>query len=359
VSRGGKQYILSASHVLAASSSAAVGDSIIQPGLLDSGCSATGTTAVATLSQFVDLQNPSGSLVDAALAQVVDGKVNTQGAIMQLGDSIADGLPTDGTPHAGSGIAPVANLAVAKSGRSTGLTCSTIGAVNVTMNLEFENGCGSGRTYKATLDHLVSIYGSDFSAEGDSGALIVSQDTSDPVALLVASTDSDTVAVPVSYVLAAMADPGTGEQPVFVGSASAHRVAGCSLVAKASGSATLAAKATQSRSEQVKSASVSGVGSLSSAEYQRALKAQSENMKYLLGLSGVQGVGITTSPDNPSEAALMIFVVRGAAQDAIPAVIGGVRTRVRESSQANASFSSRVAGSACRSKAANLQVSVK
>jgi len=48
--------------------------------------------------------------------------------------------------------------------------------------------------------------------------------------------------------------------------------------------------------------------------------------------TGVQGVGIGASGDSPGEAALMIFLIRGVAHDAIPAVIDGVRTRVRESS---------------------------
>jgi hypothetical protein len=49
--------------------------------------------------------------------------------------------------------------------------------------------------------------------------------------------------------------------------------------------------------------------------------------------AGVQGVGIGSSVDSPGEAALMIFTIRGVPQDPIPAVIDGLRTRVRESSR--------------------------
>jgi hypothetical protein len=49
--------------------------------------------------------------------------------------------------------------------------------------------------------------------------------------------------------------------------------------------------------------------------------------------AGVQGVGIGSSIDSPGEAALMIFTVRGVPHDPIPAVIDGLRTRVRESSR--------------------------
>jgi hypothetical protein len=44
-------------------------------------------------------------------------------------------------------------------------------------------------------------------------------------------------------------------------------------------------------------------------------------------------VGIGSSVDSPGEAALMIFTLRGVPQDPIPAVIDGLRTRVRESSR--------------------------
>jgi hypothetical protein len=200
VSRGGNQYILSNSHILARNDDAVIGEAIIQPGLLDSGCSAAASNTVAHLSQFVSLENPPPSqpLVDAALAQVVTGEVDPQGKILLLGGSNNGGLPTDGPPHAGSGIAPLMAVSahsglVAKSGRSTGLTCSSIAAINVTANIQYQKGCGAGATFTATFRDLVDIHDSAFSAEGDSGALVVTQDSADPVALLVASSDTDTL----------------------------------------------------------------------------------------------------------------------------------------------------------------------
>jgi len=50
----------------------------------------------------------------------------------------------------------------------------------------------------------------------------------------------------------------------------------------------------------------------------------------LMRQRGVQGVGISSSADAPGEAALIVFVIRGVPHDPIPAVIDGVRTRVRE-----------------------------
>jgi hypothetical protein len=415
VSRGGKQYILSTNHVLARTDQANIGESIIQPGLLDTSCSTSGTTAVATLSQFANLENPAAGkpVADAALAQVVTGKVDVQGTILELGGSTTNGQPTDGAPLAGSGGTPTQGLAVAKSGRSTGLTCSTIGVVNLTTRIDYQKGCSSDTTFSVTFSNLVAISGSSFSAEGDSGSIVVDQNTSEPVALLVAGSDTDTIAAPVSDVLAALQDPSTNELPVFVGSSTAHAVAACSLpgpqsaslqttssasaeklqtassvrdahaaelLAKyslesvgvgdsldQSGEAAIVLFVTKEESLQSFPQTIDGVrtrivessarpkssvlsvaetavsisppssgGSaveLTSAELRRASSVQSQRVEQLLKLKGVQGVGIGASSDRPGEAALTIFVIRGALHDSIPAVLDGVRTKVRESSR--------------------------
>jgi hypothetical protein len=46
--------------------------------------------------------------------------------------------------------------------------------------------------------------------------------------------------------------------------------------------------------------------------------------------SGVLGVGVGSSADAPGEAALVIFLLKGAAHQQIPAIIDGLRTRIRE-----------------------------
>ena len=66
-----------------------------------------------------------------------------------------------------------------------------------------------------------------FSAEGDSGSLIVDSGTAEPVALLFAGDAVSTVANPISDDLAALVD-SNNVQPTFVGGAE-HAVAACSL----------------------------------------------------------------------------------------------------------------------------------
>jgi len=70
----------------------------------------------------------------------------------------------------------------------------------------------------------------------------------------------------------------------------------------------------------------------------RAKAVHAANVDEWMRKPGVQGFGITSSADAPGEAALMIFLIRGAPHPAIPPVIDGVRTRVRESSRFTAGF---------------------
>jgi hypothetical protein len=76
--------------------------------------------------------------------------------------------------------------------------------------------------------------------------------------------------------------------------------------------------------------------SVFAAEIARAQAAHSANVAAWIKQPGVQGFGVTSSADSPGEAALMIFLIRGASHNSIPAVIDGVRTRVRESSRFHA-----------------------
>src|ERR1700693_2427621 len=153
VLRGTTQYILSNTHVLARSDAASIGDNIVQPGLIDTPtCTTAGTTTVANLSQFFNLQTSPTPKIDAAIAQVVAGKVDPAGNIIYLGAATdANGVPVPGAPQGGTGI-PASSVAigraVAKSGRSTGLTCSTIEATNISTVVTYTVNCdGTGTKF--------------------------------------------------------------------------------------------------------------------------------------------------------------------------------------------------------------------
>ena len=84
----GRQYLLSCNHVLARSDQASVGEAIVQPGLIDNNCTpygdGPGTTAVGVLTTWLPLSANSTN-VDAAIAQVNSGAVNSSGEIQELG----------------------------------------------------------------------------------------------------------------------------------------------------------------------------------------------------------------------------------------------------------------------------------
>ena len=421
VTRGGTQYILSNNHVLARSDAATIGEAIVQPGLIDAQCNKSQTPTVANLTQFANLETEAKSAVsgniDAAIAQVVSGKVDPSGNILYLGATAdANGVPVAGAPNAGSGVAATVNMQVAKSGRTTGLTCSTVMAVNTTTSIQYTKNCdGSGTPFTVTYKNQVDVTGAGFGGPGDSGSLIVTQNTADPVALLYGGSDTDTVANPVAPVLAFFASGGS---TTFVGG-TAHTVIGCTLPTAPHSAATvqaasLAAEVLQ-RAGAVRDAhapelmahpEVQAVGvsasydnpaepaivffvikgqphgdipaqvdgvrtriveadlfprrgaisaadtkvneqvaappqavySISQAEYDRARVVHAAHADAIMQQRGVQGVGISSSADSPGEAALMMFLIRGAAHGAIPPVIDGLRTRVRESSRFRAGY---------------------
>ena len=315
VSRGGRFYILSNTHVLARSDLAAVGEAIVQPGLIDNNCRAVGTVMAANLSQFFHLENDPRPNVDAALAEIVPGAVDPLGVIVQLGGTTIGDQPTDGTPNPGPGVPPSVGRAVAKSGRSTGLTCGTILSINTAINVEYQKGCNTGSTFVCDFTDQIVVAATGFSAQGDSGSLVVTQDTADPVGLLFAGTATETVASPVAVLRQQLADKDTGEQFVFAGDSAVgpHPVAACSIALP------LPAQALGPE----------GVV-LSSADRQAAAEARNANALDLLGRAGVSALGVGRSYDHPGRAAVLVFVGRGAPRGDLPASIDGVPTRIVE-----------------------------
>jgi hypothetical protein len=329
LTRNGTNFILSNNHVIANSDTGTAGsgnngDAIIQPGLIDNPapntCTTTGTSTVANLTAFFNLESDPGTKVDAAIAQVVTGKVDPQGKILYLGATATNGIPDPGQVHVGSGVPGGAKVGmkVAKSGRSTGLTCSSVIAINVVTGspVQYQKGCGTGATFNVSFSNLVDIAGSlptGFSAEGDSGSLVVTQDTADPVALLFAGSDTDTIANPVSDVLNTSKFLGPGPAvPSFVGGP-AHPVIGCTLPVKpASATQTLAATA------------------IASEKLQQAAITRDAHAPELLSHPEVQAVGVGASYDNPAEAAILFFVTKDQPRTNLPAQVEGIRTRIVE-----------------------------
>jgi hypothetical protein len=308
VQRGGQQYILSNNHVLDRTGQAAVGEAISQPALADAGCDRSLVATVAHLSQATALKT---SNVDAALAVAVAGAVDTSGAILELG--AVNGNTITAAPPASTladaSLVLSTGEPVAKSGRGTGLTCSILESVNTSITVDYQSSCRGSTAFSVTFTNQVIVQGGDFSGAGDSGSLIVTADTAQPVALLFAGNSSNSIGNPIAEVLASLKDPSTSEQPVIVGG-QAHSTA-CFTSVTAAKSATPAIKAT----------------TLSQSEITRASAVKDFAASQLIDPS-IAAIEVGVSDDAPGQAALVIHIKEGVSPGPIPAQINGVRTKI-------------------------------
>jgi len=206
-------FILSNNHVLANQNNALLGDSILQPGPYDGGNINNPDHHVATLYDFVPI--------------AFDGSANAMDAAVALTTDIDTGFATptgDGYGAPSSTIVVEAGLEVGepvqKYGRTTQWTHGSITSLNATVTVCYETRIVKGRlkcVKSAVFTGQVMIQGpggASFSAGGDSGSLIVTDDSNrNPVALLFAGSDTHTIATPIDRVLShfnVAIDDGTG-----------------------------------------------------------------------------------------------------------------------------------------------------
>jgi len=197
VSVGGAQYILSNYHVFEADivdggngTTAVTGDSIIQPGLIDVGCNNVKAQDVASLRSISSLP---GANVDASIAQVIPGQVDNTGAILEIGTISSQTMEASITQP------------VKKSGRTTGLTSSSVSGLNANVIVSYDDECAGAEAFTKTFigQILIKNRGSKFLAGGDSGSLMVENVSSNPrsIGLLFAGSSTLAVANPIDEVL--------------------------------------------------------------------------------------------------------------------------------------------------------------
>jgi len=180
VQKGGTKYILTNYHVLYAdivnggnSRVATAGDPVIQPGLIDVNCTAANAQNVGTLVANGGSLPMGGTAVDVGIAQVTPGMVDETGAILNVGTIGA----TTQSPSIG--------LAVKKMGRTTGLTRSSISAINGAFSITYENECAGGTSFTQSYTNQIVIANQrcGFQNGGDSGSLLVQDVTTNPKAV--------------------------------------------------------------------------------------------------------------------------------------------------------------------------------
>ncbi len=327
----GKEYILSNNHVLAESDQAKAGDAIIQPGLIDDNCTpfADGgrVTPVGSLTGWAPLSANSTN-VDAAIALANVGAVNTSGEILELGQKQANGSLAAAAPGttcsiaspqqgvscaAGQGENAVVGMSVAKSGRTTGLTCGDVSAVDLDVKVDYYANCAETKPYLTPKNYTnqIAISGNQFSDAGDSGSLVVDTGNAEPVGLFFAggvdnSGVSYGVANPVSEVLSELDADVSGGPFSFVGGPD-HPVM-CLNYSNAT------VTAAQGRV-------------LAGAETQRTEQAVTQAQKLVNPSAGILGVAMGKSSDRIGAGAVIVYVNQNL-KGQVPLTVGGVRTVV-------------------------------
>ena len=317
-SSGGTQYLLSCNHVLARSDQASVGETIVQPGLIDNNCTpngdGSGTTPVGVLTTWLPL-SASTTNADAAIAQVNSGAVNPSGAILELGARGAGGVLAAAPPGisstGGKGESPTINMTVAKSGRTTGLTCANISAVNLSVEVSYFKNCEETEPYLTkTYTDQIAIEANQFSDAGDSGSLVVDAADAEPVGLFFAGGETDTgvgegIANPAPTVLAELGSQ-EGTSYTFVGTTD-HPVE-CLNYGNATATAAQASTLTGSQS-------------------QLAQQALTQARSLVNPSAGILGVATGKSSDHAGHAAVILYVDQNMNVSA-PQMVNGVRTEV-------------------------------
>jgi len=283
VTAGGVNYILSNNHVLARGDQAVVGEDISQPGRIDNNCQLPPIVADFTKA------SPLGTNVDAALAELRSGAMNTAGNIQDIG-TISSVVK-----------APTVGLAVAKSGRTTGFTTGTIGSINTSVNVQYQKSCGSGKKFTVSYTNQVVINSTTFSAGGDSGSLIVSNNSPtchQPVALLFAGSSSSTIGNPIGEVLSKLTT-ALGSSVSFVGGA-------CTASVDA----------------------ISDTPQLSRRAVRLATNAMRSQEVQLMSQPGIIGIGVGAEDAAAGDAAIVVYIDANSPLSAkVPRRINGVRVK--------------------------------
>ena len=139
--------------------------------------------------------------------------VRTDGSILEIGTISSQT------------VAAFPGQAVKKSSRTTGLTRSSVAALNATISVAYDNECAGGAAFTKTYTGQIVINnrGSRFLKGGDSGSLMVEDAAVNPraVGLLYAGSSSSAIANPIDEVLtfvgSAVSAPGTPAVATMVG----------------------------------------------------------------------------------------------------------------------------------------------
>ncbi|MGX9146462.1 hypothetical protein [Mesorhizobium sp. 128a] len=184
VKKEGKRFLLSNSHVLANSGLGAAGDAILYPGPQDGGDEPSDVVAKLTaFTQFTAGPSFTNTL-DAALAEVDEDRLG----------AIDEDIWSAKTPL--KVATPQRDMAVKKRGRTTNDTQSMVRDVDFRVLVRYEGVGVIGFTGQVLCD--------TYTGGGDSGALVVAQDSGAIVGLHFAGSPKGSVFTPIRAVMEAL-----------------------------------------------------------------------------------------------------------------------------------------------------------
>jgi hypothetical protein len=184
----GNVYALSNNHVYALENSAAIGSSVLQPGRYDTNCAINPNNIIGNLSSFIsmDFSSSASNTVDAAIAST------TAAMLGNTTPSNGYGMPKTATVTAWVG------QPVQKYGRTTSLTKGQVTGVNAVVQVGYSSGTAR------FINQIIVGGKKPFIKSGDSGSLLVTDPSANPVGLLFAGTSSGiAIANPIGAVLSA------------------------------------------------------------------------------------------------------------------------------------------------------------
>lgn len=197
----GNVYALSNNHVLADANEASIGDNILQPGPADGGTNPD--DKIGELADYEPIDFSGTNVMDAAVA------ISSTANLDFSTPSDAYGVP--GTEPTSAAV----GLNVQKYGRTTQLTKGEVSETNVTVDVCYETAGPFRCKQSARFEDQIGVTPGSFSDGGDSGLLIVTDDSNkNPVGLLFAGSDTRTLANPISPVLTRFSvsvDDGSGD----------------------------------------------------------------------------------------------------------------------------------------------------
>jgi len=203
-------------------------------------------------------------------------------------------------------------LRLAKSGRTTGLTCSTVTAIDLSVKVDYYKDCAETQHYYTKIyTGQIGIAGDRFSDSGDSGALVVDASNAEPVGLFFAGgTDGNghglSIANPIGEVLRELSVQAHSQMSI-VGTTAPHAVA-CvrydSRIAPVVAPVSMADRARADFVAQTKGAALVNPG------------------------RGVLAVRSGGSLDDPGSPVVVFYVSNAHAAATIPTTLDGIRTMV-------------------------------